>query len=667
MLAPEAFELVKAFGLGTTQAWYPLDPAELSATDAETVVEQLRAFTANPVPVATDDADSAGSIETLTFSTTTIDTLEAALAAQSAMAAVFAITASGPIGAAVALLIAACLVVVRSRRADLALLAARGASPRRLRGMQAWHGFWYGTVPALVTAAVCIAVVAGLGAPVPPLSAAAALAVAVLPPAILVLLPPAGARLREDTSAGPSRSAQRWRAAVEATVVVAALVAVGALVSGAILGEGVGAPGSVTSAVALAVPLLAALVGCIAALRLYPLPLRAILRRRRSSAALTGFLGAARALRERSASVAPVLALVIGISSAVTSAVLLGSVANQIDATARASVGADMQIARTDLDAAVRAEIAKVPGVSGIAGIGSLTRIAVATDAGHATVTMLTVDPAQMSAIQDPQHPLVPSDADLAAGGDSVPFAPASAVTGRLGDGKDATIEGVPATIAGVSSASAPAGITGDFAVVDEARASDFTDTAPSTQNAFVDLAPGTDAAQVNTAVRDIVGPDATILTADGVRDELLQRTGTVAITTAFVVATIATALFAAVAVVLALVLSAASRERTTALLRALGARSRVGAGLAWWDLWPPLAAALVFGLAIGLSLPALLLATVDFGVFAGAAPTYHLDPLLLIAAVAGFIVIAGCATAVALLVARRVRATAVLRDSQEG
>ena len=125
VLAPEALELVKALGRGTTQAWYPLDPAELSATDAETVVAQLRAFTANPVPVANDDAPP-GSIERMTFTTSTIDTLETALATQSAMAAVFAITASGPVGAAVALIVAACRVIARSRRAEFALLSARG-------------------------------------------------------------------------------------------------------------------------------------------------------------------------------------------------------------------------------------------------------------------------------------------------------------------------------------------------------------------------------------------------------------------------------------------------------------------------------------------------------------------------------------------------------------
>ena len=261
----------------------------------------------------------------------------------------------------------------------------------------------------------------------------------------------------------------------------------------------------------------------------------------------------------------------------------------------------------------------------------------------------------------------MPAGADLAAQGTAVPFVAAAAVADQLGDATGAAIGTAPAIMAGVSAARAPEGITADFAVIDAARATDITETAPSPQNALIDLATGADAAHVQDAVRDIVGPDATILTADAVRQDLLRRTGTAAITTAFIVASAATALFAAVAVVLSLVLSAGSRERTTALLRAIGAPSRVGRGLAWWDLWPQLAAALVFGLAIGLSVPALLLRTVDFGVFAGATPGYHLDPLLLVAALAGFIAIAGCAAAVAVGVARRVRATAVLRDSQEG
>ncbi|WP_457099489.1 hypothetical protein [Microbacterium sp. P5_E9] len=666
VLAPEALELVKILGRGTTQAWYPLDPAELSASDAETVVAQLRAFTANPVPVANSDAPP-GSIEIMTFATSTIDTLEAALATQSAMSAVFAITASGPVGAAIALIIAACRVIARSRRAELALLSARGASPGRLRALQAWHGVWYGSVPALGTAAIGVALVVGLGLPVPPLSIAAPFAVAALAPAILALLTPPGPRLREELSHDPTPAARRWRLAVEGVVVALTVLAIGALVSGALRGERVGTAGAATSGVVLAVPLLAALVGGMTALRLYPLPLRAILRRRRAAAGLTGFLGAARALRERSASVAPVLALVIGISSAVTSAVLLGSIAHQIDASARASVGADMQVARADLGPDTLAEMAQLPGVAGVAGIGSLTRITIETDAGHVLVTLLTVDPQTLGAVQDAGYPLVPTGTDLTAPGSAVPFVAAAAVADQLGEATDAAIGGAPATMVGVSAARAPEGITGDFAVIDAARAPDITDTAPSAQNALIDLETGADAAQVQAAVRDIVGPDATILTADAVREKLQRGTGTAAITTAFLIATAATALFAAIAVVLSLVLSAASRERTMALLRAIGTPAGVGRGLAWWDLWPSLAAALVFGLVVGLSVPALLLATVDFGVFAGATPSYHLDPLLLVAALAGFVAMAGCAAAVAVGVARRVRASAVLRDSQEG
>lgn len=666
LIAPEYLVGVPLTGGGTTTVWYPLDPATMAASDATEVAAQLRAFTANAVRVG-DGAAALGAVEVLSFDTSAVDALEQALGTQSAMTAVFALTASGPAGAAVAVLAVACRVIARGRRSALALLSARGASAGRLRALQAWHGVWFGTVPALVAGGAVIAGTTVLSGAVSAAAVLGVLAVAVAPPVILAAIPPPGPRLGEEVSAEPTPAQRRRRLVVEAGVILLAFLAAAALVSDALAGERVGS-GPVGSVLVLLVPLLAALVGCVVALRLYPLPLRALFTRLRRSHGLTGFLGAARSLREGAAGVAPVLALLIGVSSATMSGVLLGSIQHEIDSSAHSVVGADLQIGRADLTDEALERIASVPGVAQVAPVGSVTRTTLrGTGGDQLLVTMLVVDPDLIAAVQDPAYPLVPAGADLGAPGGTIPLVLAELTSSQLDGATDVFVNARDAEVTAVSSVSAPQGITDVWAVISADRVADIVHRAPAVRNAYLRLDAGADAAAVAASVRDIVGEGATVLTAATMADELSQRTGTTAIRIALLSATAAAALFGALAVMLSLVLSAAARDRLFGLLRALGAPARVGRGLAWWELWPPLTASVLVGLVVGLAVPALLLATVDFGVFVDAQPAYHLDPLLLGGAILGFLALTAVFTVAALALSRRVRATAALRQSQEG
>jgi putative ABC transport system permease protein len=663
VLAPEALATMP-FSDSRTTVWYPLVPDELTAAEVPQVTAQLRAMTAGAVPVGTGDI---GTVQSLSFDTAAIPTLEHALDTQSAMAAVFVLTASGPAGAAIAVLAVACRVIARNRRPALALLAARGASAGRLRAMQAWHGVWFGTLPAVLGGAGILAATALAGRAVPAIGILAVVVVAALPPVILGAIAPPGPRLEDEVPGEPTRRQRRRRLAVELVVVVVALLAAAALVSAVVAGDRVGSSGSAASALALFVPLLAALVGCVVALRVYPIPLRALLARLRRGRRLTGFLGAARSVRESAVGIAPVLALIIGVSSAATSGVLLGSIQHEIDTSARAAVGADIQLGRADLTDERIAEIERVPGVAGVAPIGSVTRITLRGQGGaQVLATLLAVDPAEIAAVQDPEVPLVPPGSDLDAEG-TLPVVLAALTSSQLDGATDISVNGEKGAVTGVSQLAGLQGITDVWAVIADSRLEQVTREAAQPRNAFVRVSPGADAAAVSDGIRSIVGADATILTTATMRDELTQRTGTAAIRWALIVATAAAALFGALAVVLSLVLSAPARDRLLGLLGAVGAPRRVGRGLVWWELWPPLTAAVVVGIAVGLAVPALLLATVDFGVFVDAEPAYHLDPVLLAVAVAGFLALTAVLTAVALMLSRRVRAASVLRQTQEG
>ena len=528
---------------------------------------------------------------------------------------------------------------------------------------------WFGAVPALLAGAVAALVLGAAGATVPAASLALALVVAALPVALLAGFPPPGPRLGDETRAEPSRLRRRLRVVVETAVVVLALLAAAALTAAALSGQRIGSSADIPPGAALAVlvPILAAGVGAVVALRLYPVPLHAMLRRERSRPGLTGFLGAARSLRERAAGVAPVLALLIGVSSAATSGVLLGSLQHEIDATARATVGADLQVGRVDVTEPMLAKLRALGGVRAVAPLLSLPNVALDAQSGHSSVTMLAGDPAAIARVQFPDEPLIPAGADLAASGSRTPVVVSQLARSEVDAGGDMRIEGNPARVVGVSPAGAPPGANDSWALVSSDRVKDFTDRTPDRRNVLIALRPGADATAVAASVRRIVGTTANVLSVAQIRDELTKRTGTAAIRWALIGSTVAAALCCALAVMLSLALGAAGRDRILGMLRALGARARTARGLAWWELWPPLTMALVVGLVVGMAVPAVLLQTVDFSAFIGNGLEYRLDPLLFAGSLAGFLVLTAVATAIALALSRRVRSAAVLRETQEG
>ncbi|GEP47333.1 FtsX-like permease family protein [Microbacterium saccharophilum] len=673
-LAPEMLASW-AGSTGRTQVWFPLHASAMDAADAGAVLQQLRQLTAHAHRVGTQE-EGIGSVLTLSFRTTAIDAIEGAVASAGAMSAVIALTLSAPAGVAVAVVALACRVVARTRRASLGLLATRGASPLLLRGMLAAHGVVLGLLPALLAAATIVAIAAVARLPVPTPTWIGAGVVAVLPAIILGLtpLPPPGLR---DLERAPSRARATLRVAAEGVVVALAVIATAALLSSSSADAAVGSSASETGGEAVLpaiVPLLWGLAGCVLALRLVPLPVRMLFARARRGRGLVGFVGGARALREPAAGIAPVLALVIGMSSAVGSGVLYGSLQHEIESTARLTVGADLQVTRADLSTETLAELRAVPGIEALAPIAVMPASSLRAGAGAsvdvAVVTVLFADPADLAAAQDADFALLPAGADLESPGDEVPVVLSARASAAIDGEEEVRLEGAQAVVVDVSRAGGLESVSANWAL---AAAADVEQIAglrvPASSAALFRLSPGADVAAVAAAVAEIVGPDAVVTTPGERIAALSGQTGTAAIRVGLLAATVGVALLGALTVVLTLALGSRGRDRTLALLRVLGAPPRVSRGLIAWELWPGAASAVVIGVGVGLALPALILGAVDLRAFTGAPsnPAYHLDPLLLGGAVVGFAVVTAAFTLIALAVSRRVRATTLLRGGQEG
>jgi len=129
------------------------------------------------------------------------------------------------------------------------------------------------------------------------------------------------------------------------------------------------------------------------------------------------------------------------------------------------------------------------------------------------------------------------------------------------------------------------------------------------------------------------------------------------------------TALLSALALLMTLSLAAPARARVLALLQTLGSPPRAASSLALWEIGPPAIAAAIAGTLFGALMPFVVLAAVDMRPFTGSSvqPAYRVDIATLALTMGGFLGSAALLTAVALLVARRVRAASVLRTVEEG
>ncbi|MBD9735690.1 ABC transporter permease, partial [Streptomyces sp. H28] len=294
--------------------------------------------------------------------------------------------------AAVVLLMAGGLAAGR-RRAELALLRARGGSLTGLGGrLLAETAVVALPAAALGLAAACLAVP---GARLP-YAVAAACGVALLGCLALPLRAVAAHRAvgvhtgREDvTAARPSRR----RTVVELTLLT---LSVGAVVALRTRGTSDGSDATGDQLVSLA-PVLVAVIAALLLVRLYPLPLRGLARPARRLRGAVGPLSLARAGRGGGSSVLPLLALLTALTTAAFGGSVLSGVADARDRTALLTVGADARVESLHvLPPGLADRVRRTAGVDGVtvAGISYYAR----PQDGRDVVPVAAVDPAPYAA-----------------------------------------------------------------------------------------------------------------------------------------------------------------------------------------------------------------------------------------------------------------------------
>jgi putative ABC transport system permease protein len=643
----------------TTQSWYPVDTGRIEADTAAQTAAALNSLTAITHTVATA-AGGFTSILGVKFDAEITGEIELALAQEASTAGVIAMLISGPVGVAAAVLLLGCRLILENRRPSLRLLSARGTSIAQLRGLLGSEGVFVGALPALVGAAVAaVGTALILGAVPGAVGLIPAVLLALTPIAILAVLAPSAAERPARTDLG--RRGSRVRLIAEGVVVG---VAVLALVLLSVRGYSAG-----VDPLLAATPLLLALVACLLTLRLYPIPLRAMFGRARASDGLDSFLGSARALRERSIGLTPVLALVVGVSVAVSSGILLSALQTGITDASRAQIGSDVRVTGATFTQEQLDRVAAIDAVAAVAGVSGADPETLELGGAQRGTSVFVVDAADLSAAQGDGPGMLPPGVSLQGADGRMPIVVSGAAADLIDGSDDLRLGGVDAEVVGVTRGPVPVGARENWIALDSSYAEEVLGRDPADRTLLVRLDDGGSLAQVEPELHAILGDNVRIETADQIAASTEAGPAVQAVRWALLAATAVAALLSALAIVMTLTLAAGPRARVLALLRTLGAPRRSATSLALWEIGPPAVAAVIAGTLFGALVPLVVLAAVDLRPFTGSsvAPAYQIDGGVLALTLGGFLALAVLLTAIALLVSRRIRAAGALRSVEEG
>lgn len=666
---PASWNRVQPVAFGAeVHSWFPLRTDRLRSADSVGFATAIRAFSRVSHTVikgsTSDDYENAGDrslITAVSFRSASTEAISQHTLTAATLLAMIAMVGSGPLGIMLAVVVLGAGLVRDRRSGSLNIAAARGASTGQIRAVLAAEGLAIGLPAAILGVVAGILIAPG---PVGLTLILTAPVVGLIPAALLAGSPEVtGERHTRADLGSPSRLRRRW--VLETLVVVGAIVAVLLLHQ---RGFTAGADSAGVDPLLAATPLLLTLAVCVVVLRLYPLWvawLVSLMRRRRGA---VGLIGAARALRDPAAGLAAILAVVAGLSIAVFSGVSLSTIENGIDDTARSQVGADALIRTDSLRPAQVDRIRRLPGIKAIAPVYDEFSTALAVGSNRSYVVALVVDGAELRAVQgDVPWAVSPPASFTGAGRGPIPVIASASLADRLADAPNATLDDHPVTLVGRQPEAGPFTDRGHWLMVDRSAAGILhSDASPRRLLVAVDghtLSPS-----LRASIRSIAGNDAAIDTPGKTAEQLRSNTTIPGLEKALILATVGATALAAAALVMTLVRAGAARRRLFTVVRVLGLTRRQSRALIAWEVGPLAAVALILGILLGIALPYAVLAGVDLRLFTGGTeqPQISVNPLLTALIAAGVLAVVAIATALAIVLLRRVDQAEALRSMED-
>jgi putative ABC transport system permease protein len=411
LIGPDELPALQAAVVGAylTMSWdFPLDTRGLTASQAPGMLAAMTTMTtgnAGEAAAAAGPREGAGMMNPAVLTANGAGVLSAFIAEQAAVGTTDALLLAGVAAATAILLLIGAATLTGAFRAELALTRARGGSTGQVaaRVLAVTAG---AAGPALaVGIAVAFVVVPDGGNTTSWVLAALAAAAALAAPAVLAAWEHRGLRSLAGTGRPdlvvPRRSARRL--VVESTALV---VIIGGVIALRVRGL---APGAGVDPYLLSAPVLIAVAAGLIAARVYPFPLRALLRVSAGRRGAVGFLGIAGSARARSVPLLPALALVVAMAVIALGGMVRTAVTSGQQAASWRQVGADAVVSAggtaPSIGPAAQAAIAAVPGVRRASALylvdpGSLQAANLLVGAFGAVPTgLIIVDPAQYAAL----------------------------------------------------------------------------------------------------------------------------------------------------------------------------------------------------------------------------------------------------------------------------
>jgi putative ABC transport system permease protein len=492
---------------------------------------------------------------------------------------------------------------------------------------------------------------------------------AIASPAALAAWAHRRSRLREPGRGdlATMRPTRRRLVAELTVVVVAAAVLAGARLRGV-------SPGA--DPYSQAAPVLIAAAAALVAARLYPVPLRTLLGFASARPGAVGFLGLARAARSRIGAILAALALVISLTLATFSSMVISAVSSGQAAAAWQAAGADV-VALTSGNNVVSP--AALRAVGGVHGVRRTAAVYTTPDhgvfagtlriAGQRTqqVGLVIVDPAQYAALaRQTPWPSFPAGALARRAGSVVPVLVSDGLGAAARSGT-VSLDGIalPVRVAATIAATPAMPAPGTFVVLPAWATPRF----PSIPGPNTLLATGTsiDLAAVRAAVQATM-PGAQLVSRAQVLRALQRSPAPLAAARVYELGVWVTALLSLICLLFALAMSARSRAQLIEQLTALGITSRQARAVAISEVIPLLSVAVLGTFLAGFVLAVVLGPTLNLAVFTGSASPVPVRPgpgMLL--PVAGIVVAAVAIVALQSTAFLRRDVAAALRQEEAG
>jgi putative ABC transport system permease protein len=384
---------------------FPLATSGLTAAQAPGTLAAMTSLASGNAGEAALQAAETPLISPPTLSAEGAGTLSSFLANEAAVGSTDSLLLAGIVAATAILLLVGGVVVTDAYSAELALARARGGSTRQLALRI------LGPAAGLAGPALAVGAVAAIAATPDGANTVSWILVALVAAATLAAPPLLAAwrlrGLRALPAAGRGdlvivrRSGRRLIAEITALIVVA-----GAVLALRLRGL---APGAGFDPYLSSAPVLVAVAAGLIAIRVYPVPLRLLLRITAGGRGTVGYLGMARSARSRSVPLLPALALVVALTVIALGGLIRAAVSHGQVTASWQQVGADALVegggSEPSVSPAARQAIAAVPGVrlacaAYVIPPGStLAANQIVGAAGASGIGVVIADPAQYAAL----------------------------------------------------------------------------------------------------------------------------------------------------------------------------------------------------------------------------------------------------------------------------